>query len=316
MSFPRRVPKGRDEELGKKFDDHHPAKNEAFNLLTWLRLLPRRPRRIAFVVLGLVLLVLFVQNILPTDGPPASEGMNRFPEPPGGPGQDVVALPPDSPPHPDETVTDPGYHFNGPIKFYSLAKSLSLTKEQELVQKEDNLILFAAADLKCVSDLLPLACEMARTKVNRVHFALMGRGKVSIEGIQRVNGISEPECPLVWHGEFHSTSPLLLLRGLMLSPSLDGRPDHGASSTDGRMESSVKAALGRIVKALHHRVVITHDDGWETQYFWKGIKKRAEQMRVAHLDIPNRASNLKWIAKLDSSSLEGMYIPISSYPPF
>ncbi|KAL1955155.1 hypothetical protein VTO42DRAFT_8970 [Malbranchea cinnamomea] len=283
MSYSRRAFRGGDEEHGKKYDDPSHPKNKPFDSTAWLQLLPRRPRRVLFAVLGFVLLIVFVHNSS-TNLPHASERLDRAPSyvPPD---RNTADPPRGPPPRFDGRIPAPGpdHYFNGPIKFYSLAKSLYSTQGKERLQKEDNVVVFAAADLKCVSDLLRLACEMARHKVNRVHFAVMGRDEVPIDGIQKVNGIIEADCPIVWH---------------------DGRPDYGPWSTDGRMERSVQAAIGHIGKALRPRVIITHDDTRESLYFWKGITKRAKQMRVTHVVIPDHASHFKWIVKLDANSLE------------
>jgi hypothetical protein len=63
--------------------------------------------------------------------------------------------------------------------------------------------MFAAASLHSVSDMVPLACKMAAKRLNHVHFVLMGKEDVSIEGIKQVNGISDPECPMTWHGTIY-----------------------------------------------------------------------------------------------------------------
>lgn len=72
------------------------------------------------------------------------------------------------------------------------------------------------------------------------------------------------------------------------------------------MELSTKAALGHIIRALGPRVVVTHGDAREYRFFWNGVKSRAKQMKVTHVGLPGPASDFKWIAKLDSSSLEGL----------
>ena len=213
MAYSRKVYKGTDEDLGKESDYQHATNvdSDAFDLLTWLRLLPRRPRRILLAVVALVLLVLFIHH-LPTNFPPVPERINRFPIP----DQNVVVRPPHSPPGSEAQAPLPanGHHPNGPIKFYALSKSLYFTNGQKEIYGEDNVVLFAAADLKCASDLLNLACEMARNKVNQVHFALMGRDTVSVEGIQEVNGIRKAACPVIWHGKL-SVDFFLALKSML-----------------------------------------------------------------------------------------------------
>jgi hypothetical protein len=88
--------------------------------------------------------------------------------------------------------------YDGKIRFYELAQSLPRKPRPATLATEA--VLFAAASLRSVSDMLPLACGMAARQLNRVHFVFMGKEEVSIDGIKQVNGISDPECPITWHG--------------------------------------------------------------------------------------------------------------------
>jgi hypothetical protein len=88
--------------------------------------------------------------------------------------------------------------YNGRINFYELAHSLPRYKYSQ--KAASRAIVFAASSLRSVSDLLPLACRMAGEQLNYVHFTLMGKDDVSIEGIKEVNGIRDSECPMAWHG--------------------------------------------------------------------------------------------------------------------
>jgi hypothetical protein len=47
---------------------------------------------------------------------------------------------------------------------------------------------------------------MARQGMNRIHFAVMGRDDLSIEGIQQLNSIRDDDCPMNWHGVFFNFS--------------------------------------------------------------------------------------------------------------
>jgi hypothetical protein len=182
-------------------------------------------------VVGLFFLYLFFKN-MPTDLRPASERMDYLPRiqrgvapqkpiegpPPQQPisqppkQQEVIAQedepqdPQDPPPRPERTTSEesatptPDYYYEDRVRFFKLAKSLDSPRGTEASCPEGNTVLFAAADLKSVSDLLPSACDMARKEINCVHFALTGRHTVSVDGIERVNGINRTDCPFVWHG--------------------------------------------------------------------------------------------------------------------
>lgn len=118
--------------------------------------------------------------------------------------------PPQGPPEQSEADARPSdeLYYNGKINFYYLAKSLHRFQGQvsRYQKPTSHAVVFAAASLESVSDLLPLACQMAGRRLNEVHMVLLGRDDVSIEGIQRVNGIDDANCPVNWHGTFCEVS--------------------------------------------------------------------------------------------------------------
>lgn len=199
---PTKMPLRADEELGKKDDDLH--SNQARFRPAQSRGYPR-PRRILVAVIALVALYQFFKH-MPTDISPAAERYNptiarlRHPPPQAPPVQSPAGSKADKEPHQFPRIIYEEKSFNGAIKFYELARSLPHSKHPE--HKASHAVLFAASSLHSVSDMLPLACQMARKKLNQVHFALMGKDEVSIEGIKTVNGISDAECPMTWHGSF------------------------------------------------------------------------------------------------------------------
>lgn len=202
MAYPRRSFRG-DEESGKKYDDPRPSRDAPFNGAATLRLFPRRPRRILLGILGLVALALFFKN-MQSDQPSFAERMNHRIPTSLTPVQSAASSAVPSPsPRSDEPDLPPtsDHSYNAPVRFLSLSKTLRANKEAGAFWRGRNIIILAAAALESVSSLLPLACEMARNEDYRVHFALMGRHTISIEGIREVNGINETECPLMWHGE-------------------------------------------------------------------------------------------------------------------
>jgi hypothetical protein len=194
-----------DEELGKKDDDRRPVPGrvKAPSLSTWR--FPRR-RRLLLIIIGVSLLYLFFKNI-PTDLQPAIERYDpRFASaaPKGWSSQSPVSARPPPPKDRDAVSEAEKYYYNGPIRYPHLAKTLYRGRKSSHRPEDNHGVLFAASNLQSVSDLIPVACEMARQGINTVHFALMGRDEVSIEGIKHVNGISDESCPLFWHGESRS----------------------------------------------------------------------------------------------------------------
>lgn len=150
---------------------------------------------------------------MPTDVPPAVERFNpEFARARQGSGKSLPPAMPSPvtpangpPPRPDsQTDIKEDFYYEGEIRFKSLARTLQRFWKPPSRDgtSTSRAVVFAGSNLRSVSDLLPLACRMATQKINEVHFVLMGRDDVSIEGIQRVNGIKEDDCPIVWHGVF------------------------------------------------------------------------------------------------------------------
>jgi hypothetical protein len=121
-----------------------------------------------------------------------------------------------APPRSDDDVGNKNeLYYDGPVRFLVLGGSLYRARLdlKALSGQDGDLkggVLFAASNLRCVSDLIPLACEMARKDGNVVHFAIMGRDPVSLEGIKHVNGVNDEDCPLYWHGMWHDIGQTVL----------------------------------------------------------------------------------------------------------
>ncbi|OKP10571.1 hypothetical protein PENSUB_3874 [Penicillium subrubescens] len=193
-----------DEERGKKDDDHRVSDQTRFRPLR--RSSIPRLRRVIVVLIALFLVYEFFKH-MPTGLTPAAERYNpkiaalkhQNPRPPPGsvqsPTAPKVQVPPKAEINHKESDEQPLY--DGKIHFYELAQSLP--RKQRPATLASEAVMFAAASLHSVSDMLPLACGMAVKRLNHVHFVLMGKEDVSIEGIKQVNGIRDPECPITWH---------------------------------------------------------------------------------------------------------------------
>ncbi len=217
MSWPGRLWAG-DEELGKKDDDHRPS-NGVSQSTAWSvrkpQALPRR-RRIIYALCAALFLYLFIKNI-PTDlGSNALRADSRVYQPPKSPQESTILpspgkiTPPSSgkkPPRPKTPSEAQEHYHDGPIKFYKLAASLHAVAKLGGQKENNKNVLFAASNLKSVSELLPLACEMARFERNDVHIAIMGRGEIEIQEIRAINGISD-DCTVHWHGKYNSPTIL------------------------------------------------------------------------------------------------------------
>ena len=200
-----------DEELGKKDDDHRPARTTAISQ-PWSVRRPGqgwRKRRIVYLLCAALFAYLFVQNIPTGLGSNALRGDSRVPSPPRG-----IRLPQslsDSkskrPPRPANPSKAEEHYHDGPIKFYKLAASLHTAARLGGQAASNKNVLFVASSLTSVAELVPLACEMARWERNDVHLAIMGRDEMPISEIKEVNGAVE-DCKIYWHGKATGTSGL------------------------------------------------------------------------------------------------------------
>lgn len=192
-----------DEEFGKKYDDRPPptSREQIWLLKQWK---PPRRRRLFWGLLALCLIYLLLRNI-PTD-PAHASGRSDPRLSQESPKSQVGAssFPPLEPPPRDESVVDheSEHYYGGNIRLISLPKTLPrFQNTQSRYGKAANrVVMFSGASLTAVSDLLPLACRMANQQLNEVHFVLMGRDGVSVETIQHLNGITNEECRINWHG--------------------------------------------------------------------------------------------------------------------
>ena len=285
MSFLGRIFAG-DEELGKKDDDHRPMNGDAKSLPWSSRNLARAPRwrRIIYGVCGVLFVYLFIQNI-PTDLEPNNlRADSRVYQ-----GKiDAKKLPPptEPPKRKPQRPTNPSeaeeHYHDGPIKFYKLAASLHPVSRMGGQQQINKNVLFAASSLKSVSELVPLACEMARWERNDVHLALMGREDMEIEQIKEINGAVE-DCNINWH---------------------DARPDFSRWSSDFRMEVSVTAGMEHIQTFVHPQTIIIDDSAREDAFFVDALRSKVMDLGKGIIELPrDAAETMMWITRLDSGSL-------------
>ncbi|RHZ64697.1 uncharacterized protein CDV56_104795 [Aspergillus thermomutatus] len=290
--LPSKSPYLADEELGKKDDDHRPrtGRNPLWRAKQWRA---PRPRRLIIGIIVFYLLYLFFKN-MPTDVPPAVErfhpGFTQARQSSGKswpPAMPSLVTPAKGPPLRADSQTNikEDYYYDGEISLIALARSLQRfwKPPSRYGSSISRAVVFAGSNLRSVSDLLPLACRMADQKINEVHFVLMGRDDVSIEGIQRVNGINEVDCPIVWH---------------------DSRPDYAQWSTETRMERAVAAGLDYVHVYTRSQVLITQGESWEDRFFTEGVRRKIRKSELTHIALPTAARNIMWISTLDSNSLK------------
>lgn len=288
-----------DEELGKRDDDHH---HKISTSSSWI---PRgkkpiiRPKRVLGLLVACFLTWLFVRNI-PNDMGPAEGRLtpwnrnrpvldpddprrytepreaSKVPEPPQGAPPEAAIK--------EEDADIPPQNFEGPIRFFYLASSLHGIIRTNGQRPENRNILFAASDLKSAADIIPLACEMAGWKRNFVHMVLMGRDKIPLEEVMKINGVDSDSCDVYWH---------------------DGRPDYAQYSTDARMEVSVAGALGHIHGFMHPQAVITANALNEDDFFARGMARKTKELHRTHIELPTnkQLANMGWLTRLEAQAL-------------
>lgn len=280
-----------DEELGKRDDDlhHRPRPSQSPSMTAPFPFKWRRRRVLA--VIGVLFLLYVVHLYVPgkqhTDSfkpKPARtfQGYDaaRAREPKGAPPRDV-----DGDSQEDEGTK---HYYSGVTKFYKLGGTLQKVARTMSAYQQNRNVLFAAASLKSVANLIPMACEMAKNDKNSAHFAVFGRSSLSIEDIQELNGIDE-SCSIYWH---------------------DARGDYAEYSSDARVEYAVRGAMKHIQEYIHPLVMIMDDGSKEEAYFTKAMHIKAKDMGKALIEIPRGGyEEFLWITKLDAGSLAHWFSP-------
>ncbi|KAF9635129.1 putative glycosyltransferase 2 protein [Lasiodiplodia theobromae] len=269
-----------DEELGKRDDDYAPGSKSS---QAWRNIPYNYRRRRVAIIIGAALFVWLLLHIISSGDPDyVVYDASNPPRPvrPNGPPPKVV----------DDTDEAARQHYyNGHIKFFELGDSLHKISGTSGMRDKNRNVLFAASNLKSVSALLPLACEMGKWNRNHVHFAIMGRYDIFLDDILEVNGVDREGCDVHWH---------------------DARPDYVTFSSDARAEAVVAAAMGHIHTFMHPQVVITDDSAREDTFFTKGLRRKTGARHLPVIEIPQgRADSLEWLTRLDSSSLRAWHTP-------
>jgi hypothetical protein len=175
------------------------------------------------------------------------------------------------------------HYYDGDILFRNLPSSLHAIQRTSGFRKANQNVLFAASDLKSLSNLVPLACAMSKTGATYVHVALFARSELKLQEIMRINGVDEKECKVYWH---------------------DARPNWAKYSTDFRVEASVASALEHIQDFMHPQVIIMDDSSLEDRWFTRQVRAKAEKHEWPVIELPAGASEkLHWLSRLDSEAL-------------
>lgn len=233
----------KDEELAKKDDDlraghaHSPHWQPSSASRT-----PRRRSvlRLLAYLAAAVLLVVTLSRVVsspsiparPSPYPDAQQQQHQPPAaapppPPAAPPPAADAAPPPPPPAPPagggqgagaggRPAPKPQQvrNYNGPIKLPNLGSTIQAIGRTDGRKPLNRNVMFAAASLRSVATVAPMACQMARERLNYVHFVFFGRSDIALRTLLEVNGV-DAECHVIVH---------------------DARPDYVTTSTETRMK--------------------------------------------------------------------------------
>lgn len=90
--------------------------------------------------------------------------------------------------------------YNGPVTFPGLSGSIQAIGMTGGVYTSNKNVMFAAASMRSVTALLPLACQMGMERRSYVHFVLMGRSTISVTDLLALNGVDDL-CLVIFHGK-------------------------------------------------------------------------------------------------------------------
>ena len=187
-------------------------------------------------------------------------------------------------------------------------------------------VLFASSSPKSAAALLPLACEMGRQGRSHVHYAVMSRNDQSIRELKNLNGIDET-CNISFHGRNCFTNNCLHVNvvnnlGFRCSSGLCVRVDRRASTGSHRasimyvcllplqLGLQINRSVDYLNSYMHPQAIIVDGSVSEDPSFLAAIRSEADHDKQSVIELPeNGADQFGWLAKLDSSSLSGIWRP-------
>ncbi|OQO05679.1 hypothetical protein B0A48_09772 [Cryoendolithus antarcticus] len=271
----------KDEELGKRDDDFRPKRTSCIGFID-----PRRWRKRRVILVSLVLgLLWLVLRSVPAD---MGTGVGRLVKERGS----VTGEPTGAPPRQEEDQEDEDrkkQYYNGPIKFFRLATSLHAISRTMGMRAVNRNVLFAAASLRSVANLMSTACEMARWDRNYVHLALMGRDNMPLEEILEINGVTKEGCQVTFH---------------------DARADYSEYSSELRLEIAVAGAMKHVNDFMHPQAIIMDDSVVEEPAFTRAMRAKGKALGRPVIEIPKAGyERFLWITRLDAGSLGSWFKP-------
>lgn len=280
----------KDEEQGKRDDDYgwKARRPQLQSPTTWL---PWRWRRRRVILVAALLAVLYLLHYLPFgrgvdsqvsgavertyqgyDGVKAKEPKGAPPRL-GDPGEEAASM----------------HYYNGIVRFYKLAGTLQKLSRTMGAYPVNNNVLFAAASLKSVANLIPMACEMARVNKNYAHLAIFGRSSIPVDDILELNGVDAESCKVYFH---------------------DARGDYAEYSSDARAESATRGAMKHMNDYMHPQAIIMDDSAKEDPSFTRGLRSKTAELEKPLIEITSgKYEHMLWMMRLEANSISNWFKP-------
>ncbi|ATY64378.1 hypothetical protein A9K55_004550 [Cordyceps militaris] len=181
----------------------------------------------------------------------------------------------------DEAL-DNARHFRGKLKFKALTASIRQLSSAPL-GTGFNTVMFAASNLQSAATVLPMACERATSRKDRVFFVLFGDSDIKLEDLLKINGIHE-SCKVM---------------------TIDARADQSRQLSSPRLALAAARAMFYLATYLRPLAVIVDGSSTEDRPFLDGIKDQmTDALRVTLIELPARAqSRLAWMSQLEATAL-------------
>lgn len=237
----------------------------------------RRKRVVAAIAL-LAVVYLFIKY-LPTNLPPA--GLRYDAQTGQNQGRPPAFIPASAGSKADRNVPGKGQFFDGPVKFYELARTLRPHLDRKFTDKDN--VVFLLHDLSTASTLIGFACELAMYNRTTVHAAVLARGSQTIDNIMDLSGAAHTDCPIYLH---------------------DARPDYNAQSSPRRRVLAIESVINHFAQALRPSSFIVDETQMAQALFRNAVNNKLDSIWTPLVTIPDHTSSMTdWLRAIDGRSL-------------
>lgn len=236
-------------------------------------------RKRFLVAIALLAIVYVFIKYLPTDLPPAGQrydaqtGQNQ--------GRPPAVIPASAGSRPDNNGVGKGQLFDGPVKFYDLARTLRPHINRKQTDKDN--IVFLVHDLRTAPTLIGFACGLATYNRTTVHVAILSLSGESVERIMDRSGVAHTDCPIFVH---------------------DARPDYNAQSSMRRRTQVIDSVINHLAQVLKPTCFVVDAQQLQQPLFRNVLEQKLDSIWTPMITIPDHASSLTdWLRGVDGRAL-------------